>query len=48
MISQPDQQAITIDIQPNFSRSKGKEAMKFPQVIKNKKIYIFLQKSCRK
>ena len=47
MMSQPGQQTITIHILPNISRSKGKQAMKFGQVIEDNKRNIFLQKSCR-
>ena len=46
-MSQPGQHLIIIHILPNMSRSKGKEAMKFGQLIEYKKGNIFLQKSGR-
>ena len=33
MTSQPDQQTIAIQILPNISRSKGKQAMKLGQLL---------------
>ena len=33
MMSQPGKKAITISILPNISRSKGKQKMKFDQLI---------------
>ena len=49
MTSQPRLQAIAIHIFPNISQSKGNQTMKFGPLIEyNKKIYIFLQKLCRK
>ena len=48
MTSQPGYQTSTIHILPNISRSKGKQSMKFGQVIEYNKRNISLQKSCRK
>ena len=44
MTSQPGQQTITIHIFPNISRSKGNQAVKFGQVIEDKKRNIFFVK----
>ena len=46
--SQPGLQTIAIHILPNISQNKGKQAMKFGRLIEYSKIYIFLQKLCRK
>ena len=43
MTSKTGQQIITIQILPNFWRSKGNQAMKFGQLIKYKKRNIFLK-----
>ena len=48
MTSQPGLQTIAIHVSPNISQSKGKETMKFGQLIEYNKINIFLQKLCRK
>ena len=48
MTSQPGQQIITIDTLPNISQSKGKQAIKFGQLIECNKRNVFLQESCRK
>ena len=48
LTSQPGQQTIAIHILPNISRSKGKQTLKFGQVIEYIKRNIFLQNSCRK
>ena len=45
MTSQPDEQTIAICILPNTSRSKGKQTMKFGQVIKNITTKIFFLKN---
>ena len=45
MMSQPDQQTITIHILPSISRSKGNQIMKFLQVIEDNKTIIVLQTS---
>ena len=44
MTSQPGKQAIAIHIQPNISRSKGNQAMKFGQLIEYSMKNIFLEK----
>ena len=46
MMSQPGLQTIAIHILLNISQSKGKQAMKFGQLIESNKINIFLQKLC--
>ena len=43
MTSKTGQQIITIQILPNFWRSKGNQSMKFGQLIKYKKRNIFLK-----
>ena len=48
MTSQSDQQAFKIHISPNVSRSKGKQTLKFGQLIERNKRNILLQKSCGK
>ena len=48
MTPQSGQQAITIHILPNTSRSENNQAMKFGLVIENNKRTFFIQKSCRK
>ena len=48
MTSQPSQQTIVIHILTNISQSKGKQTMKFGQLIEYNKRNIFLQKLCRK
>ena len=45
MMSQPDQQTITIHILPSISRSKGNQILKFLQVIEDNKTNIVLQTS---
>ena len=47
MTSQSGLQTIAIHILPNISQSKGKQTMKFGQLIKNNKGNIFLQKHPR-
>ena len=47
MMSQTGPQITTIHILPNISRSKGKKAMTFGELIKYGKRNIFLQESCR-
>ena len=42
MMSQPDQQTVTIHILPNISRGKGNQAIKFGQVIEENKKNMFL------
>ena len=44
MTSQPSQQTIVIHILTNISQSKGKQTMKFGQLIEYNKRNIFLQK----
>ena len=44
MTSKTGQQAITIHMLPNISRSKGNQAMEFGQLIKYSVRNIFLQK----
>ena len=39
MTSQPGQQAITINILPNISRSKGNQTMNFGRLIEYNKIF---------
>ena len=39
---------ITIHISPNISKSKGKQTMKFGQIIENNMVNIFLEKSYTK
>ena len=46
MMSQPGLQTIAIHILLNISQSKGKQAMKFGQLIESNKTNIFLQKLC--
>ena len=48
MTSQPGLQTIAIHILPNTSQSKGKQTMKFGQLIDYNKRNIFLQKLCGK
>ena len=48
MTSHSGQQAITVHILSNISRSKGKLTMKFGQLIEYNKRNIFLQKLHRK
>ena len=48
MTSQPSQQTIVIHILTNISQSKGKQTMKFGQLIEYNKINISLQKVCQK
>ena len=48
MTSQPSQQTIVIHILTNISQSKGKQTMKFGQLIEYNKRNIFLQKLCGK
>ena len=48
MTSQPGLQTIAIHILPNISQSKGKQTMKFGQLIKYNKRNNFFQKLCRK
>ena len=47
-MSQPGQQTIVIHILPNISRSKGKQAMKFGQLIEYNMRNIFVKKSYTK
>ena len=46
MMSQPGLQTIAIHMLLNISHSKGKQAVKFGQLIESNKINIFLQKLC--
>ena len=48
MASQPGLQIIAIHISLTISQSKGKQTIKFGQLIKYDKINIFLQKLSRK
>ena len=48
MTSQPSLQTIVIHTLPNISESKGKQTIKFGQLIEYNKRNIFLQKLCRK
>ena len=48
MTSQPDLQAIAINILPNISQKKGNQTMKLRQLLECNNINIFLQKLCRK
>ena len=48
MTAQAGEKVITIHILPNISRSKGNQAIKFGQLIKNCMRNFFLQKSWRK
>ena len=48
MMSQPGKQVITIHILPNISWNKGKQTIKFTQLIEDNMRNIFLQKSHRK
>ena len=48
MTSQPGQQTIVIHILPNISRSKGKQTMKFGQLIEFNVRNIFLEKLYKK
>ena len=48
MTSQPPFQTIAIDVLPNISQNKGKQAMKFGQLIEYNKRNTFLQKLCEK
>ena len=48
MTSQPSQQTIVIHTLTNISQSKGKQTMKFGQIIEYNKRNIFLQKLCGK
>ena len=45
MTSQPQKQAIAMNIMPNISRGKGNHTMKFDQLIEHKMRNIFLEKS---
>ena len=45
MMSQPDQQTITIHILPSISRSKGNQIMTYLQVIEDNKTNIVLETS---
>ena len=47
-MSQPGLQTIAIHILPSISQSKGKQTMKFGQLLEYNKRNIFLQKLCRK
>ena len=44
MTSQTGKQTITINIQPEFSRNKGNQTMKFGQLKEYKMTNIFLEK----
>ena len=46
MTSQPGWQTIAIHVLPNISQSKGKQTMKFGQLLEYDKRNIFLQKLC--
>ena len=48
MTSQPGQQTTAIHLLLNISRIKGKQTMKFGQLMEYSKRNISLQKSCRK
>ena len=48
MASEPGLQTIVIHILSNISQSKGKQTMKFGQLIEYNKINISLQKVCQK
>ena len=48
MTSQPGKQTIAIHISPNISRSKGKQTMKFDQLIERKMRNIIFEKSYTK
>ena len=48
MTSQPGLETIVIHILPNISQGKGKQTIKFGQLIEYNKRNIFLQKLCRK
>ena len=48
MTSQPPLQTIAIDVLLNISQNKGKQAMKFGQLIEYNKRNTFLQKLCEK
>ena len=48
MASQPGLKTIVIHILPDISQSKGKQTMKFDQLIEYNKRNIFLQKLCGK
>ena len=48
MTSQPGYQTIAAHILPNISRSKGKQAMKFGQLIEYNMRNIFVEKSYTK
>ena len=48
MTSESEQQIITIHTLPNISRRKGKQSIKFSQLIKCNERNIFLNKSGRK
>ena len=48
MTSQPGLQTIATHILANISESKGKQTMKFGQLIQYNEINIFLQKLCGK
>ena len=47
MASQPEKQTIVMDIQPNISRSKGNQTMKFSQLIEYNR-NVFLENSYTK
>ena len=46
MTSQPGLQTIATNMLANISESKGKQTMKFGQLIQYNEINIFLQKLC--
>ena len=48
MTSQPSLQTIVIHTLPNISESKGKQTIKFGQLIEYNKRNIFLQIFCKK
>ena len=48
MMSQHDEQIITIHILSNISPSKNNQTMKFGQLIEYNQKNFFLQKSCKK
>ena len=48
MTPETGQQVITTDILPNISRGRGKQTMKFGQLIENNMRNIFLEKSYSK
>ena len=48
MMSQPGLETIAIQILPSISQSKGKQAIKFGQLVQYNKRNIFLQQLCGK